>query len=400
MGLGRRMSMFNAYRRATLSLLLMSLMVGSSLAFFAPAPAPPAPTDSIVIASMEQSDAQFLDPSTGETIPDGAVVALEWVDIEGWTDPNAEVAVANKYESYAGAANTTGYWFLAGVNLTEGVNSVRIITTNDTNASWSMSKIIVRDTICLLVVDRPDTPVAKAAVDISGLTEPGAMVSIGSISATVAGDGTWTAHITLTEGPNYLNIVATDSVGNVKTVGITLVRDMTPPVVFVDAPADDTVVNVTIVTVAGRCELGATVWVNGVLASNSGTTWSALVPLKTGVNTITVTAEDSLGNDAVAQTRTVTYTPPPYASQDDVDDVNEEVDDAHAFSSMLMYMSIILFVVAVILIGAVWTSLSRKIESSRRSRDYLPPATEEVETQSDVEREFEQLEKEIGKEDR
>jgi len=353
-----------------------------------------------VIASIEQSDAQFLDPFTGETILDGAIVALKRVDMEGWTDPNAEVAVANKYESYAKAANTTGYWFLAGVNLTEGVNSVRITATNDTNASWSVSKIIVRDTICLLVVDRPDTPVAKAAVDISGLTEPGAMVSIGSISATVAGDGTWTAHITLSEGPNYLNIVATDSVGNVKTVGITLVRDMTPPVVFVDAPADDTVVNVTIVTVAGRCELGATVWVNGVLASNSGTTWSALVPLKTGVNTITVTAEDSLGNDAVAQTRTVTYTPPPYASQDDVDDVNEKVDDAHAFSSMLMYMSIILFVVAVILIGAVWTSLSRKIESSRRSRDYLPPATEEVETQSDVEREFEQLEKEIGKEDR
>jgi hypothetical protein len=362
--------------------------------------ADPVSTTFVVNTVIEHFDAQFTDPATGDLIPDGTTVSLTSVDMNGWSDPNAEVVVEVQYEFYALAADPSGYWALTGVNLTEGANSVRISTTNEADVSESMLKTIVRDTICMLVVDGTDTPVAKASVDISGLTEPGAMVTIGAVSAIVAADGRWTAQVGLAEGTNSMDVTAIDAVGNTKTVTITMVRDMTPPAVTIDSPADSTTVNVTSVTVSGTCELGAMVWVNGVLASSGGTSWSAVVALKVGANALTVTAMDALGNEATAQTRTVTYTPPPYAMQDDVDDVNARVDDADAFSSMLMYLSMILFVVAVILIGVVWYVLNRKIgaggESSRSS-----PATEEVETlPSDVEREFEQLEKEIGKEDR
>jgi hypothetical protein len=78
--------------------------------------------------------------------------------------------------------------------------------------------------------------------------------------------------------------------------------------------------------------------------------------------------------------------------------VNTRVDDANAFADLLMYLSIGLFAIAIVMLAIVWFMLSgRKGESGPEH------STEEVHdpgAPSDVEKEFEELEREISKDEK
>ncbi len=132
---------------------------------------------------------------------------------------------------------------------------------------------------------------------------------------------TWTIpSIALAAGPNLITVTATDAAGNAGTDQITVHRDNTPPTVSITIPAANPfVTGSNSVNMSGSASdlvsLFRVTWSNDRGTSGTATllagTWSATVTLASGLNVITVTAEDSAGNTSTAQ-RTINYdaTPP------------------------------------------------------------------------------------------
>lgn len=369
---------------------------------------------------IEAFTAEFVDPTTLDVIPDGTTVALDNVILQGVTDPNADIVISTPYQTWGTQALPDGT-FEASVSLTEGVNVFTIVTTNDAGVSETMYKTIISDTICVLTVNPVESPVAQADVMISGMTEMGASVTVDGDAASVDVTGVWSMDVTLSEGTNTLTVEATDAVSNTNTVVVTVVLDTTAPTLTITAPAAGTHVSEASVVVTGTTEAGAMVYVDGVLAEMvSATHWEAMVVLAEGTNTVTVMAQDALGN-SVSMTRAVVYDPP-YATPDDLNNLHDQlqnaidqlndttqqdlssvgarVDDANSFASMLLYLMIGLFVVAIVLIVVVWYTLNGKIGGGKSEGHSTEEVQDEPPAPSDVEKEFEQLEKEIDKEGR
>jgi hypothetical protein len=363
---------------------------------------------------IEAFSAEFADSGTGATIADGTTVNVDTVDIVGLTDPLADVVASTPSANWGTTSNSYGAFSLVEVSLAEGVNVFTITVTNGAGVSATMYKTLILDSICVLMVSPVETPTAENSVLVTGISEMGATVTVDGLAAVVNADGSWARSVSLSEGSNSLLVTAVDAVGNSASETLTVVLDTTPPALAVTAPADDTVVDQPSVDVTGTTDAGATVWVNGVVASDGTADWAATVVLAEGANTITITAADDLGN-SVTVTRTVTYTPPVYAtpddlqdlqdeldglnqtSQDDLGDANARIDDTDSFAKLLMYLTIGLFVVAIILVGLVWYMMNSKLGGGKSEGH----SVEEVEEPppSDVEREFEELEKEIEKEE-
>jgi len=374
-----------------------------------------------VNSAIEAFAADFVDPTSMSAIPDGSTVALDEVTLEGVTDPNAEVVISTPYQTWVTQALPDGTFSAEMLSLIEGVNVFTIVTTNDAGVSKTMYKTIISDMVCALIVDPVESPVAQADVTIGGVTEMGASVTVDGGAASVDSTGVWSMDVTLSEGANTLTVEATDAVGNTNTVVVSIVLDTTAPTLSITAPAADTHVSEASVVVAGTTEAGAKVYVDGVLADMISTTgWQAMVVLAEGNNTVTVTAQDALGN-IVSMTRVVVYDPP-YATPDnlnslhdqlqneidqlndttqhDLSNVDARVDDANSFASMLLYLMIGLFAVAVVMIVVVWHTLNGKIGGGKSEGHSMEEVSDEPPAPSDVEKEFEQLEREIDKEGR
>ena len=132
-------------------------------------------------------------------------------------------------------------------------------------------------------------------------------------------------------------------------------------------------------------------------------TWSATVPLLNGTNVITVIATDPAGNSA-ERTVTMIYAMPDYVTPDEIedalDDLREDVKDADDFASLVMFIALILFLVSVFFTGAVWYVLANRLKEATRPGE-PEESLEEIEEEgpADVEREFEELEKEVRRDE-
>ncbi len=417
---------------------------------------------------FEEFWAEFADPVTADPIPDSATVALTEVVVRGYTDPYSDVSIMTEMDTYDVVADMDGYFEQDTVALYEGLNIVTIGAINDAGVHVSTVKMIESDTYCKLWVQEVDSPTVTDSVDVMGWTDDDATLLVDGVSVAVMPDGTFSDAVALVEGDNVIAIEATDGVGNYAYTELTVVLDTTAPVIDISSPADAATVAEAGVTVTGTVDdPTASIWVNGVSAEDGLGGFSAVVTLSEGDNTITVVAEDELGNSA-SESIAVTYEPPVYVTPDelqdmiddlqgqiddlvtddetlqglidglqsqldelqtdlegqigdvdesllqeiadlqeqidaleeqttqDVDDVNTRVDDTNAYADMLMYLSIGLFIVAIILLAVVWFMLSGRKKggsnpghSADEGREPGPP--------SDVEREFEELGRETKK---
>ena len=105
---------------------------------------------------------------------------------------------------------------------------------------------------------------------------------------------------------NSMSVDVRGTTGTTITVSV-LATDKTPPVLTIAAPAPNLVTNASNVTVSGTSQdqSSTQVKVNSVIATLSGTQYSATVPLVVGANTIAIRATDRAGNH-VDSARTVT----------------------------------------------------------------------------------------------
>ncbi len=385
--------------------------------------AEPAMSTFTVNSVFEEFSAEFMDPVLPVMYADGATVSLDSILVQGMADPASAIEISSPTASASTDADDAGA-FSAELALAEGVNVFTVVATNDAGVSATMYKTIIADTVCVLTVDQVVSPTADATVTLTGMAEMGATVTVNGSAAAVSADGSWSFEADLYEGDNTLAVEAVDAVGNSASVDVAVALDTTAPALAITSPAAGTTVSEPSVTVEGTVNAGAMVYVDGVLAGDGVTAWSAVVVLSEGDNTVTVTATDDLGN-SVTLTRTVTYEPPVYATPDDlsdlqdqldglnettqqdvtdlqdqidqdVGDVNTRVDDADAFAKLLLYMNLGLFAVALILIVVVWYVLKGRSGGNPGTGHSMEQVDDPPEP-SDVEKEFEKLEKEVRK---
>ena len=275
----------------------------------------------VVVASY--MSAWWVDPITGDTIVDGGTVALNYATLMGYVDSWEQVNAVSSTGTYQTWADGDGL-FQMDIDLAEGLNIVTVSSYSDWYGDmWYWFKMIQSDTFCKLWVDSPESPTAVPVATISGWTDPGAVVTVNGLPTMVFPDGTFSVDIGLLEGLNPVTVVATDLVGNMNWVDLTVEVDTTPPALVVGGPADGANVSEPNVVVFGTAEAGASVWVNGVRAVDS-TDWSVTVSLVEGANTIVVTATDSLGNTAT-ETLVVNYVPPVYVTPEELAAVRAEL---------------------------------------------------------------------------
>lgn len=155
----------------------------------------------------------------------------------------------------------------------------------------------------VLTVTQPaDNSITTATqISVSGTfsDQSPTIITVNGVTATLQGN-TFSAAVSLVEGSNPLQVVATDSAGNQSQVTRTVKRDTTAPVIVVTP--EKTITNATQVAVTVKLTEAspATVTVNGSAATPAGNEYVANVALGDGVNQIQVTATDVVGNQATA----------------------------------------------------------------------------------------------------
>ena len=145
-------------------------------------------------------------------------------------------------------------------------------------------------------------------VTLTGRTEAGSSVTVNRIAATVLLTGEFSAGVSLREGPNALQVIATDVAGNVGQKRVNVTLDTKPPVLTMTSPKIYSTVMTQQVAVSGKTERGATVTVAGAkvnVAADGSFSIMYMFP-KGGLNVVEVTSTDAAGNSAKAKTP-VTY---------------------------------------------------------------------------------------------
>ncbi|MBF0499412.1 MAG: hypothetical protein HQM09_04730, partial [Candidatus Riflebacteria bacterium] len=207
------------------------------------------------------------------------------------------------------AATVTGTTWTYNMPLPiEGANAISVVAKDALlNTSAAATSSITKDTTAPVVtLAAVTTPTNVTPQTISGTTESGATVWVNGIAATVTGTN-WTYSMALpTEGANAISVVAKDALLNTSNpVTSSITKDTTAPVLTLAAVTTPT--NVTPQTISGTTESGATVWVNGIAATVTGTNWTYSMALPTeGANAISVVAKDALLNTSSPVTSSIT----------------------------------------------------------------------------------------------
>jgi len=133
---------------------------------------------------------------------------------------------------------------------------------------------------------------------VVGTTRADAVVTVDGTPVDVNEDGMFVHPVSLAEGPNLVDIIASDLLGNQRTISMVIHRvSPTGIPLYVFWPVNDGTVNSASVPVIGATNVDAVVTVNGVpVEIDVLGIFSISVTLEEGPNVIEVMASDLLGN--------------------------------------------------------------------------------------------------------
>ena len=250
------------------------------------------------------------------TTTDSTTVNTASFDIEGTTEAGTTVSLT--VGSVSVDALIVGTDWTATVTLSEGENTITAIASDGLNTSVESSLTVTLDTVVPIApvfTTTNSTTVNTASFDIEGTTEAGTTVSVtvGSASPVFATlsdiDDTWSATVTLSEGPNTITATASDELHTSVESSLTVTLDTGVPIAPVFTTTNSTTVNTASFDIEGTTEAGTTVSLTvgsvSVDALIVGTDWTATVTLSEGENTITAIASDEL-HTSVESSLTVT----------------------------------------------------------------------------------------------
>lgn len=249
-------------------------------------------------------------------------------------------SASGKWEATITAPGKTSY------NLAGGYYNVSVEATNEAGTKGSADastvdglKLVVKETVAPVITIVSPTAGAYVAnskqpvvfnitdetggsgVDISTLVvkQDGTAVAAANITHTAISNGysvTYTPSAALSDGSHTVTINCKDHDGNAaEEKSTTYTVDTVPPTLNVTSPADDLITAASSVTVAGTTNdatsspVVITISLNGTdqgtIPVGTGGTFSKVVTLKKGSNTIVVKAKDAAGKES-SVTRTVT----------------------------------------------------------------------------------------------
>lgn len=249
-------------------------------------------------------------------------------------------SASGKWEATITAPGKTSY------NLAGGYYNVSVEATNEAGTKGSADastvdglKLVVKETVAPVITIVSPTAGAYVAnskqpvvfnitdetggsgVDISTLVvkQDGTAVAAANITHTAISNGysvTYTPSAALSDGSHTVTINCKDHDGNAATEkSTTYTVDTVPPALNVTSPADGLITAASSVTVAGTTNdatsspVVITISLNGTdqgtIPVGTGGTFSKVVTLKEGSNTIVVKAKDAAGKES-SVTRTVT----------------------------------------------------------------------------------------------
>jgi hypothetical protein len=306
--------------------------------------------------------------------------------IRGWTDTDATVTVDGD-----GVSVMPDGTFEAEVALVEGDNVFAVEAMDSVGNTASAEVTIVLDTTAPVIsIDSPadGATVTEAAVTVSGtVDDAAAMVWVNGVSA-ADGDGGFLAVVSLTEGDNVITVVAEDDLGNTATESITVTYE--PPVYVTPDELDAAVGDL-------QDQIDDLVEQDSVTQADVDDLQAALDELMTSLEGQLGDLNDSLLQEIAGLQDQIDTLQEQVDS--DVGDVNTRVDDANAFADLLMYLSIGLFVIAIVLLAIVWFMLSGRTKGGSGA-EHSTEEMSEPGAPSDVEKEFEDLEREISKDEK
>lgn len=249
-------------------------------------------------------------------------------------------SASGKWEATITAPGQTSY------NLAGGYYNVSVEATNEAGTKGSADastvdglKLVVKETVAPVItivsptsgayVANSKQPVVFNIVDESGgsgvdistlvVKQDGTTVASANITHTAIANGysvTYTPSAALSDGSHTVTVDCKDHDGNSATQkSTTYTVDTVPPTLNVTSPADGLITATSSVTVAGTTNdatsspVTITISLNGTdqgaVTVGTGGTFSKVVTLKEGSNTIIVKARDSAGKES-SVTRTVT----------------------------------------------------------------------------------------------
>ncbi|HVN12492.1 MAG TPA: Ig-like domain-containing protein, partial [Kineosporiaceae bacterium] len=164
------------------------------------------------------------------------------------------------------------------------------------NASAASVGVVVDRTAPQLEVVAPVAGAVLGALPVlvQGVVQDASAVSVAvdGVLATVTGSA-WSVSLdSLAEGSHLFEVRATDAAGNASSASVQTQIDLSPPAVHIGSPASGSVTREAGVAVTGTVTPpSATVQVNGAAAVVSGTSFSVVVPLLEGDNSIHAVAQ-------------------------------------------------------------------------------------------------------------
>lgn len=280
------------------------------------------------VGNEDRGTVEIVSDTTGPTVSitspaEGKVVKESTVTVEG--------TISDEVATYAELTATLNGSLLpvAGdgtfskeISIEKGSNTVTVSSSDPAGNSGSDEVTVVRDAEKpSLTVEEPREGLntKEAAVTVSGSVDddvtdrPDIDLTIAGNTVSVGSDGSYSTEVSLREGSNTISVAATDGVGRSDTKSLTVTSDRTAPSLTVDAPEDGAVVTESTVTVEGSVEdeiadydeISLTINGSSVKVESDGS-FSTDLDLIRGSNTISLTAEDGVGNSSSAE-RTVIY---------------------------------------------------------------------------------------------
>jgi hypothetical protein len=158
-------------------------------------------------------------PSITITLPaDGTVTRQATVDVQGKTEAGATLTVAGAAVPVSAQGE-----FQAQVALKDGQQSIMFTATDVAgNVGQAQLKVTLDTAPPVLTITKPVmySTMLTNVCEVTGKTEPGAIVRIAGAAVSVNADGSFSFNVMLKEGDNLIAITATDAAGNQRKAAI------------------------------------------------------------------------------------------------------------------------------------------------------------------------------------
>jgi uncharacterized protein YfaP (DUF2135 family) len=262
---------------------------------------------------------QVDDPSPGSIARrgeiDGKTIQV-WLDGVDITSLAAISAPPQTNQGY----NTGTVLFTPAEPLTDGPHTLLVqaadLAGNVGTTTWTFT---VDTSAPALDITSPISGLATSAssVTLTGVTEPGAAVTVAGQSVFVDGTGSFSADVSLLAGENAIDVSATDAVGNSATTTVTVIQDATAPAISQLRSSVGVLTSENLAVLSGVVDEPSSLTVAGIPAMvHADGSFDVPVPLVEGTNAISVVATDAAGNQGSTSLTIVRDSSPPVVTLD------------------------------------------------------------------------------------